>query len=144
MRWRLNVEDLRTEQLAQLDRFRDLSGKDIQRVVKAGARVVVPKGSRLTTEDSAGEGVYVILSGEVEVARGGVRLGTLSPGDIVGEVAVLEGLARTADVIAATNVEALRLSNQAVRTLYQKVASFRRVLDDAVFERRRNDALNDE
>lgn len=62
-----------------------------------------------------GDDLVVILSGLARafIHRGpGDRtiVGTFNPGDIVGEIAVLTGEARTADVVAETEVRALRLA----------------------------------
>ena len=62
-----------------------------------------------------GDDLVVILSGSAQAfIRGGsgdrTIVGSFKPGDIVGEIAVLTGEARTADVVAQTEVRALRLA----------------------------------
>ncbi len=62
-----------------------------------------------------GDDLVVILSGSAQAfihrnAADRTIVGSFAPGDIVGEIAVLTGEARTADVIAQTNVRALRLA----------------------------------
>jgi CRP-like cAMP-binding protein len=52
--------------------------------------------------------MYVVVSGEASVRIGG-RQGTilerLAPGDLFGEIALLSGMPRTADVVAETDIE---------------------------------------
>lgn len=68
---------------------------------------------RETTDD-----LYLIEVGQAVVQVGGrdgqpVTLATLGPGDYFGEIALITGVERTADVIALTAMTLLRLSGDA-------------------------------
>jgi len=47
-----------------------------------------------------GAGAVLLLSGEVSIRHNGISLTTIEPGDIFGEVALVNGKERTADAIA--------------------------------------------
>lgn len=68
-----------------------------------------PKGL-IFREGDAGDAMYVIRSGSVKVTKNMygimVKIAELGPGDYFGEMALLEGVPRSASAIAETPVEA--------------------------------------
>ena len=98
-------------------------------------RVVLPAGSVLFREDDAGDRLYLLARGEITVSiklRGKVerthRLGTYCPGVMLGEMAVLEGKARSADAVVVSDcvlhtldgsaLERMRLENPALHSQF--------------------------
>lgn len=61
------------------------------------------KGDLLFKEGDAGNHLFYILSGQVEIRHAGELLRKLGPGSYFGEMAFLTGASRTADAITATN-----------------------------------------
>jgi SulP family sulfate permease len=85
-------------------------------------RVSVPAGTVLLHQDEPPGDIYVLESGRLGVetvtpegAR--IRLRTLRPGVVVGEIALYAGVARTADVVAETLSVVLRLSRESIERL---------------------------
>jgi SulP family sulfate permease len=85
-------------------------------------RVSVPEGTVLLHQDEPPGDIYVLESGRLGVetvtpegAR--IRLRTLRPGVVVGEIALYAGVARTADVVAETPSVVLRLSRESIERL---------------------------
>ncbi len=66
-------------------------------------------GDRIITEGEAGDAAYVIVAGTVEVSVGeggkAKALGTLGPGDVFGEMSLIDPGPRSATVRAVTDVE---------------------------------------
>jgi CRP-like cAMP-binding protein len=60
---------------------------------------------------------WLIIEGRVEVSAGDERLTTLGPGDHFGEIALLTGAPRSADVIAMEPTTALELAESHLRGL---------------------------
>lgn len=94
--------------------FRDhpifgILGPDLLRQLRAHARVrTIEKGATIFAKGDPGSSLFAILEGQVKVisfsAQGKYAvLNVLSPGDIFGEIALLDGGERTADVIALTD-----------------------------------------
>ena len=84
---------------------------------------------------------YVILSGQVEVIRqtpeGRHRLGLLGPGDVVGEMAVLSSEARSADVIAITDVDVEIVTAAVIEAEMRKLAPWMGKTVNALVDRLR-------
>lgn len=71
-------------------------------------------GDELFHQGDYGDAAYIILEGEADVLvdtpRGPVKVATLGKNDIIGEIAVLCDVPRTATVVAHTDLETLRVS----------------------------------
>jgi len=82
--------------------------------------VVVPAGEALFRQGDAGECLYLLSAGQVEVSAredGGPEhhLATLSPGAILGEVAVLIDAPRTATAVAVSDSRLWEIGRTAFR-----------------------------
>ncbi len=60
-------------------------------------------------QGSPGEGLFVVLAGEVEVVRDGGVASTLGPGDVFGEMSLLDGVPAIATVRTVRRTSLLRL-----------------------------------
>jgi CRP-like cAMP-binding protein len=93
------------DQLARVPLFADLDGSTLEDLA---ARMTVKRVQRegwVITQEDAGEALFVVLSGRVKVVRFGdsgreVILAILRPGEFFGEMALLDGGPRSADVVA--------------------------------------------
>ena len=72
-------------------------------------------GETIVRAGEPGEELYVILEGSVSVERDGRTRRTLGAGDFFGEIAVLTGSVRTADVIAVGAVRCLAVPRDLLR-----------------------------
>ena len=85
-------------------------------------RVSVPEGTVLLHRDEPPGDIYVLESGRLGVEAvtpdgSRIRLRTLRPGVVVGEIALYTGGVRTADVVAEVPSVLLRLSREAIERL---------------------------
>jgi sulfate permease, SulP family len=85
-------------------------------------RVSVPEGTVLLHRDEPPGDIYVLESGRLGVeavtAEGNrIRLRTLRPGVVVGEIALYTGGARTADVVAEAPSVVLRIGRESIERL---------------------------
>ena len=92
------------EVLAGVPLFAGLSKKDLRAVGRLASRVSIPKGSTLVQQGHAGREFLVVLDGTVEVHIDGDVVATCGAGQFFGEIALLEHGARTATVVATTDV----------------------------------------
>jgi len=69
-------------------------------------------GERVIRTGDPGDALYLISDGEVEVTVDGRRVGTRGPGEFFGEMALLSGDRRSADVTALDYSRFAMLSRQ--------------------------------
>jgi CRP-like cAMP-binding protein len=78
-------------------------------------------GETIFDEGDAGERLYVISAGEVEISReeGGARrvVARLGPGDFFGELSALQGGARTARAVAVARTRVLELDGPTLEAM---------------------------
>lgn len=95
--------------LRRVDLFADMTMRQLGHVAGVTHELTQPAGSMIFSEGDSGDALFVIVSGEVEVLRGGTRLKVLRDADYFGELAVLTGETRNASVRALTDCLLLRL-----------------------------------
>ncbi len=88
---------------------RELSARIMQPGVKPRVRTVAP-GRTLVEQGEAGDSLFLLLDGVLEVEVDGEKLAEVGPGAILGERAFLEGGTRTATLRAVTRVKVARAS----------------------------------
>ena len=118
----------RDEKIALLQELPPFSGasRDELRALAAAADVVsVDRGRVLCRADRRALETYVVVDGMVDIVIGGAIVATLRRGQIVGELGVIDGQPRSADVVAATDVTVLAIAAPAMRGLIETSHAFR-------------------
>jgi CRP/FNR family cyclic AMP-dependent transcriptional regulator len=87
----------------------DLEGMD--RVAAAAVQVDFPADHVIARQGEIGTGFFVIVSGAAQVIRDGDVIARLGPGDFFGELSVLDGKPRTAQVVADGPTTCLALAS---------------------------------
>lgn len=92
--------------------FADLPIEVLKKIEQIGNKKRYYKDEPILLEEDAGNALFVILSGNVKVSRSSsdgreVILTILSESDFFGEMAILDGLARSANVIATEESQVL-------------------------------------
>jgi CRP-like cAMP-binding protein len=118
---RLQMIDL-ASRLRQSNLFEGLSVAEATVLGTFMERQSFEAGDVIVREGEIGDDLFLIESGnaDVQVASGRdvpIHVATLGPGDFFGEIALLTGAERMADVVAATAMGVLRLTKDAF-TLY--------------------------
>ena len=121
------MEGDRDPNLALLQRvplFSELSREEVESISRVAVPRSYPKGVRVFHEGDHSDACYIVRSGDLRVTREhpdgrAIALATLGPGDIFGELAMLDGEARSASVEALTDSELLALPAADVRRLLQ-------------------------
>lgn len=89
--------------------FRRLSPSDREHLVPRFEARLIPAGAFLLTEGEESERLHVIVSGEVEVRRGGQDVARLSAGEVFGEISLVARKPATADVVTISPTVTLSL-----------------------------------
>lgn len=97
--------------------FAQLSDEELGHIATLAAEVSVPEGKELVREGDYSYDVLAIKEGTAKVMQHGERVADLGPGDVVGEMGVLERSQRNATVIATSPMMLITLTSWDVRRL---------------------------
>ncbi len=109
--------------LAHVDLFASLDRKELRHIANSCQERKFPAGSVLMQQGDTGAGLFVITSGHVKVTqatdpdRAEENLRTMGPGEVLGEMALLDDLPRSATATAVDDVTALLLPIWEFRTI---------------------------
>ena len=103
--------------LGQVRLFRDLSKKDLTRVLETAKETLHREGDSIITEGRGGVGFHLITEGKAKVLRAGRTVATLGPGEFFGEMALVDDAPRSASVIAETDLSTVVISKWEFRPL---------------------------
>jgi CRP-like cAMP-binding protein len=96
--------------LRSVDVFGAITGEDLAPVAIVAEEVAFRTGETIIGQGEPGEGLYVIVDGEVAVViQGAGQVAVRGPGSVIGEMAVLSGGPRTATCVAVSEVLALQV-----------------------------------
>ena len=114
-----------TASLSEVPIFSGLSRAERDEVAGRMREVLILEGESLIEQGDLSYKFFVILEGTVEVARDGVALAVLGPGDFVGEHGILAHERRNADVVATSNVRAAVAIGWDIRDVVEQHPSVR-------------------
>ena len=97
--------------------FAGCSQREIRAIAQLGTPVSVGKGEVLTVQGSLGREFFLVLSGIASCRVGKRQVAEFTPGGSFGELALLHGGIRTADVVAETDMELLVLDARAFKSM---------------------------
>ena len=105
--------------LARALLFQVFSEEQRLRLARDGQIMTLSAGALLCQKGDPGDAAYLVLDGELEiraVSRGGemVRIAALGRGELAGEMALLDGGERSADMVATRRTRLLRLTRVAL------------------------------
>jgi glutaminase len=111
----ISVQDLGAQYLCS-----GMTSTELEELRASGEERTFPAGTCIFMAGNAAESMYFIFSGEVEVwidsgSGHHLRLSTLGPGMVFGEVAFMNQKRRTANVSAATETQCLELRFESIR-----------------------------
>jgi CRP/FNR family transcriptional regulator, cyclic AMP receptor protein len=101
--------------LAHVDLFSGLDKKELRHITNSCQERKFSAGTVLMQQGDTGAGLFVLTGGKVKITQttdpGGVveDLGTAGPGDVLGEISLLDDLPRSATVTAVEDTTALLL-----------------------------------
>jgi CRP/FNR family cyclic AMP-dependent transcriptional regulator len=102
------------EALRRIPLFAKIEPAKLKLLAFTSEHVEFVEGEAVCREGEVGDAAYIILEGEadvlVETDEGPVRVARVTRNDIVGEIAILCDVPRTATVQAASRVVTLRIS----------------------------------
>lgn len=129
----MSQKEIVAQLLSRTSLFQGLSGKDLEACASHFRKTEFAKGALLFGRGDAGDQVYVIADGRVRLAVMTGEGRELSfrhavAGDLIGEIAALDGEPRTADATALTPVTAYVLDHKT----FQQIRSDFPAISEAV------------
>jgi CRP/FNR family cyclic AMP-dependent transcriptional regulator len=122
--------------LKKIPVFADLTDQQLEHIAALAAEVSVPAGKELVREGDYSYDVLAIEEGTARVERNGTRLADLEPGDVVGEMGVLERSQRNATVVATSPMLLVTLTSWDIRRLTKTAPEAVEHLREVVAQRR--------
>jgi CRP/FNR family transcriptional regulator, cyclic AMP receptor protein len=100
--------------------FADLPTQDIEELAAVASEMHFEAGATIAQEGEFGHAVFAIEQGTADVRSNEAVVGTVGPGDVIGEIAVLASGRRTATVVATSPVELIALFKRDVWALERR------------------------
>lgn len=126
------------EQLHRLNRLESLSDEDLRRVIEQGRYVHLPAHWALLWEKTPADKAYLIVDGEVSVRKGKTEIARLGPGDVIGEMAIVEHKLRSASVVSVTPLEVIHFTRESLEELLEEVPAFGEAIRRTTLDRLAN------
>jgi small-conductance mechanosensitive channel/CRP-like cAMP-binding protein len=134
------VDDAR-EQLTKVPIFAPLCEEEIQKLAESSTRRVFAPGEAIVRKGQEGGSMYVIIRGTVSVQLPGTNgpntINTLRPTDFFGEMSLLTGEPRTANVVADEETDVLQIRKSAIKPIFEANPELLSTVSEIVEERRR-------
>ena len=105
------TRDDTTRLLAGTRLFAGVTADGLAMISARMTEIDLPAGRVIARQGDIGTGFYVIVSGLVRVVRDGQTLAQLGPGDFFGELSVLDGRPRVAQVVSVEPTTCLALAS---------------------------------
>ncbi len=92
------------ETISRTPLLASLSDRDRKSLAQSLNERRFPAGHQISSADAGGIGFFLIAEGTATVSVGGQVKGTLGPGDHFGEMALITGKTRSAEIVADTDM----------------------------------------
>jgi CRP-like cAMP-binding protein len=106
-----------TESLRRVPLFAGLDRKELELLARLAKEQHYEPGATIVKSGASGHGLYIIKEGNVSVIRDGQKVASMGPGQFFGEISVLDGGPRTADVKADTETICMTLISWEIKPL---------------------------
>lgn len=105
------TQDRRAELIGACPLFRGLDGTGLAAIAALAIEVEYPAQRVIARQGEIGTGFFVVVEGSVQVLRDGAVVARLGPGEFFGELSVLDGGPRVAQVVADGPTRCLALAS---------------------------------
>jgi CRP-like cAMP-binding protein len=107
----------RVSALQEIPLLAGCTAKEVGYVDALGTEIDLRPGRSLTREGAEGAEFFMVRDGVAVATRGGCRVGVIEAGSVAGELALLDRVARTATVVAATPMRVVVFTAREFREL---------------------------
>jgi CRP/FNR family cyclic AMP-dependent transcriptional regulator len=128
-----------TNRLTAIPIFSELSPQEAKRLATFATETSAAEGQILMKEGDYSVELIAIEEGTADVVKDGNKIASVGPGDLIGEMGLLEHHPRTADVIASSPMRLIKLTHWEIRRMSAETVT--RI--KGMIEERRNDGVAD-
>ena len=111
--------------------FSHLSAEEAKRLAAFATETSVPEGQILMKEGDYSVELIAIEEGTADVLQNGKKVAALGPGDLIGEMGLLEHRPRNADVIASSPMRLIKLTHWEIRRMSEDTVNRIKALIEA-------------
>lgn len=97
--------------------FSQLQPQELSRLAALATEESYAVGTKLVRQGDFSTELYVIEEGTAAIIRDGQGVDQVGPGDIIGEIGVLEKAKRNADIVVSTPMLAIKVTHWEIRRL---------------------------
>jgi CRP-like cAMP-binding protein len=103
--------------LGRMEILKSLNGDEIRKLAKGVRVLVFAPGEEVVRQGDAGDSLFIVRKGTLDVRIDGAPVGTLREGSVFGEMSLLTGERRTATVAAVSEVRLAEISKDDIEPL---------------------------
>ena len=118
----------KARKLGELELFTGCRKRDLEALASIADDVTFTPGDVLVRQGRWGYEWFVITSGEAEVRVDDRPVAVVGPGDVIGEMAILDGGPRTASVVALTDVHSFCVDRRRFDALLERTPAIARAM----------------
>jgi len=131
------ARDEKIDLLRTVPLFAGLGKRELERVSTLADIIDLPADRPLMTQGEHGSQMFIVVSGAARVERDGRSIGECGPGEVLGEIALLDGGPRTATVTLTRPSRLLVVARREFQALMDEFPDIRLRVLEAVAHRLR-------
>jgi CRP/FNR family transcriptional regulator, cyclic AMP receptor protein len=120
-----------TNRLTAIPIFSELSSQEANRLATFATETSAAEGQILMKEGDYSVELIAIEEGTADVLQNGDKVASLGPGDLIGEMGLLEHRPRNADVIASSPMRLIKLTHWEIRRMSEDTVNRIKALIEA-------------
>lgn len=122
-------------QLKRIPIFADVPDEELRVITTFATSEEFPEGKVILREGDYSNHLYAIEEGTAKVTRDGEEIAQLGPGDIFGEVGLLEKERRAASIESTSRLRAIKIEHWELQRMKKKLPDIYKLIEDTAAER---------
>jgi CRP/FNR family transcriptional regulator, cyclic AMP receptor protein len=132
------ARDEKIDLLRTVPLFHGLRDRALQRISALADIIDLPAGRTIMTQGDRGAEMFIVVSGSARIERDGESLGERGAGEVLGEIALLDGGPRTATVTLTEDSRLLVLARREFQSMLDEFPDVRLHILETVAHRLRS------